>query len=168
MTRVMIAVDGSDLDSVLAAEAHRLFGDDAEYWAVNVHNPDVAETAIATAPPVFGGAAMAFGAAYPYVPTYPRADAGAATPDGEVGTESEGSDVAAAAAEQAGLADAKVVSEAGDPGEAILRAAERHRADVVVVGSRDRSWWSRLIDRSVSGDIVEESAIPVLLVRERR
>jgi nucleotide-binding universal stress UspA family protein len=163
----MIAVDGSDLDTLLADEARRLFGDDAEYWAVNVHNPDTAETAVAVAPPTFGGAALAFGAAYPYVPTYPReGERGVGPVDGT--ERADGPDIAAAAAEQAGLQGANVVSEAGDPAEAIMRAAERHRADVVVVGSRDRSWWSGLFDRSVSSDIVEESVVPVLLVRDRR
>jgi nucleotide-binding universal stress UspA family protein len=164
----MIAVDGSDLDRRLADEARRLFGSDAEFWAVNVHNPR--DTTLPGGPvvaPMYGGAAIGYGMAYPYVAPYPYDVATA--PAGGVdrrGPQEERERVAGTAATQAGLDDAEIVPEGGDPSEAILRAAEQHRADVVVIGSHERSWWQRLIDPSVSSDVVEDARIPVLVVRD--
>jgi nucleotide-binding universal stress UspA family protein len=169
MTRVLIAVDGSDLDKRLAEEAHRLFGADAEYWAVNVHNPRDPSMpgGAAAAPGAYGAIGIGYGVAYPYVAPYPHDVA----PDATAGTdvknpEHERQRVAATAVTQAGLDDAEVITEAGEPSAAILRAADRHGADVIVIGSHERSWWKKLIDPSVSGDIVEESTVPVLVVRE--
>lgn len=158
MTRVMIAVDGSDLDERLAEAAHDLFGQDAEYWAVNVDNSiDRAPSGVVHAVPgMYGGAFVAYGAAYPF--TLPRRNGAAGDP--------ASSPRAAAAADSAGIDDAQVLTESGDPSAAILNAARRHAADVIVVGSRDRSWWSKVIDPSVSSDVVDESVVPVLVVSE--
>lgn len=168
MTRVLIAVDGSDLDTRLAEASHRLFGSDAEYWAVNVHNPRDASlpSGAGAAPSMYGGSTVGYGMAYPYVTPRPYEVASDSVAAHLETLEQERRRVAEAAVTQAGLDDAAVVTEAGDPSEAILRAAARHSADVIVIGSHDRSWWKKLIDPSVSRDIVEESTIPVLVVRE--
>ncbi|HSL73916.1 MAG TPA: universal stress protein [Ilumatobacteraceae bacterium] len=169
MTRVLIAVDGSDLDKRLAEEAHRLFGADAEYWAVNVHNPRDPSMpgGAAAVPGAYGAMGVGYGVAYPYVTPSPHEVA----PGAAVGTdvrnpEQERRRVAETAVTHAGLDDAAVVTEAGEPSATILRAADHHGADVIVIGSHERSWWKKLIDPSVSGDIVEESRVPVLVVRE--
>jgi nucleotide-binding universal stress UspA family protein len=165
MTRVMIAVDGSDLDVRLAEFAHDLFGPEAEYWAVNVQESVTPPPpgAIAAAPGMYGGAFVGYGVAYPFMPR-PAENAGS-----EGAREERVSalrEAARAAAESAGIHDAAVVAETGDPPTAILRAADRHDADVIVVGSRDRSWWSKLIEPSVSGDVIGSSSVPVLVVSE--
>lgn len=165
MTRVMIAVDGSDLDARLAEAAHGLFGQDAEYWAVNVHNSlDQPPSGVVHAVPgMIGGPFVAYGAAYPF--TLPRgkgAAGGSAGPDDDPASSPRA--VAEAAADSAGIEDAEVLTETGDPPAAILNAARRHAADVIVVGSRDRGWWSKLIEPSVSSDVIDESAVPVLVI----
>lgn len=160
MTRVMIAVDGSDLDARLVEAALDLFGRDARYWAVNVH-PSVTPPppgALAPVPGMYGGAFVGYGVAYPFTPSRP----------GELDEERSSvlHDAARAAAEAAGIDDAAVVAETGDPPTAILSAAHRHDVDVIVVGSRDRSWWSKLVEPSVSSDVIEGSPIPVLVISE--
>ena len=52
-----------------------------------------------------------------------------------------------------------------DPSEAILHAAHEQGADVIVVGSHERGWFSRLLSGSVSQDLVRRSDIPVLVVK---
>ena len=159
----MIAVDGSDLDARVAEAAHDLFGEDAEYWAVNAHDSsDRAPSGVVHAVPgMLGGAFVAYGAAYPF--TLPRLDdsaGGSARPDDAASSRR----FAEAAADSAGIEDAAVLAESGDPPMVILSAARRHGADVIVVGSRDRSWWSKLVEPSVSSGVVEESPVPVLVI----
>ena len=159
MTRVMIAVDGSDLDARLADAALGLFGPDAEYWAVNVHSSVTPPPeALAPVPGMYGGAFVGYGVAYPFPPSRP----------GEFDEQRASvlHDAARAAADAAGIDDAAVVAETGDPPTAILSAAHRHGVDVIVVGSRDRSWWSKLVEPSVSSDVIEGSPIPVLVISE--
>ena len=57
------------------------------------------------------------------------------------------------------------MGEVGDPAHAIVRAAAACGADVIVVGSHDRSWLSKLFTPSVAAAVVSESSIPVLMVR---
>lgn len=159
MTRVMIAVDGSDLDREVAAEAHRLFGDGADYWAVNVQFFDGATSGAVPVPAMYGGALVGYGMAYPYLPPEPH------RVDGGAGAES---DAAQAVVDRAGLTDAEVVAEVGDPPTAILRAARDHGADVIVVGNHERGWWSKLLVSSVADDLLDESTVPVLVIKHTR
>jgi nucleotide-binding universal stress UspA family protein len=168
MTRVMIAVDGTDLDARLAEAAHGLFGQDAEYWAVNVHDSsDRAPSGVVHAVPgLYAGAFVAYGAAYPFtLPRHDDAGGGSAGLDDDLASSRRAA--ARAAADSAGIQDAAVLTESGDPPTAILSAARRHAADVIVVGSRDRSWWSKLAESSVSDDVIDESAVPVLVISEQ-
>jgi nucleotide-binding universal stress UspA family protein len=156
MTRVMIAVDGSELDQPLASTAHRLFGDDAQYWAVNVrHQTDEAAAPVSTTfPAMYGGSFIGFGTVYPYLAPDPY--------DVRVTEVSDAGDVGEG---QVGATDGTDLAEAGDPPEAILRAAHANDVDVIVVGDHDRSWWSKLIEPAVSDELIDRSEIPVLVVR---
>jgi nucleotide-binding universal stress UspA family protein len=53
----------------------------------------------------------------------------------------------------------------GDVPTAILAAAHEHQANVIVVGSHERSWFSRLLNGSVANTLVREADMPVLVVR---
>lgn len=152
MARVLIAVDGTEIDARVASVAHDLFGDHTEYLAVSV-----AESAAATA----AAMPVPYGVVYPYAPQGPI-DAGPS--DDERAHRAE--DVARRAAEVAGIEDAVAIGDIGDPAEAIVSAAARHAVDVIVVGSHDRGWFSRLVHPSVSSDVVSTSTIPVLVVKE--
>lgn len=56
-----------------------------------------------------------------------------------------------------------VVAHELDAVDAILREARARRADVVVVGTRRRSWFARLVGRSVAADVVERAQRSVLV-----
>jgi nucleotide-binding universal stress UspA family protein len=158
MTRVLVAVDDTD-GSVRAAEAaHRLFGDDAEYLAVNVTN--VVDMA---AIPWYGaGYGAPYAAPYGAVWAY-RTDV-TMDPDRELDAGAVAEDHAREVAEQSGLAGAEAVGEEGDPAEAVLRAAHDREVDVIVVGTHERGWFDRLVRPSVSKEIVKSSPVPVLVV----
>lgn len=156
MTRVLIALDGSDLDATLASTAHRLFGDDADYWAVNVQAGVDDVSAASMAMP------LGYGGAYPYVMPgiYSMRER-----DAEEQSLMDAADERSRrTADESGL-DATVVSAIGAPDEAILRAAELHEVDVIVAGTHDRSWWSKLLQPSVSAGVLADSTVPVLLVK---
>jgi nucleotide-binding universal stress UspA family protein len=53
---------------------------------------------------------------------------------------------------------------AGEPGPAIIEAAESERADLVVVGTRGRGRIERLVLGSVSDHVVRHAPCPVLIV----
>jgi len=62
-------------------------------------------------------------------------------------------------------ADAEYVSEVGDAADAILAAAERHEADVIVVGAADHGFVERLLGRPVEEAVARHAERDVLLVR---
>jgi nucleotide-binding universal stress UspA family protein len=151
MTRVLIAVDGSSESNDAAQFAHRLFGDDAEYIVVTV-----AETgsfvggALPIADPAFSG-----GGAY-ISPEVARESVESAIHDAE----QTAADAAAKVDE-----DATTIVEAGDPGESIIHVAEEQQVDLIVIGSHDRNWLSRLLTPSVRNHLVDHAPCPVLVVR---
>jgi nucleotide-binding universal stress UspA family protein len=53
----------------------------------------------------------------------------------------------------------------GEPGPAIVEAAESERVDLVVVGSRGRSRVERAVLGSVSDHVIRHAHCPVLIVR---
>ena len=53
----------------------------------------------------------------------------------------------------------------GDPGEAIVAAADSENADLIVVGSHGRSGVSRFLIGSVSDHVVRHAHCPVMVVR---
>src|SRR6188474_3713928 len=158
MTRVLIAVDESDESVVAARVAHDLFGDTAEYLVINV------------ADPLANG--MAWGYVYPIVPpiaAYPTMMpvgdpplGDSTTDDGHTQSPAEHAEHRAAeVAGQARLARAETVGEVGDAATAIVEAARQHAADVIVVGSHERSWFDRLMKASVTKRVLHDAAIPV-------
>ncbi|CAN5641525.1 hypothetical protein BH10ACT2_BH10ACT2_22250 [soil metagenome] len=158
MTRVLIAVDSSESSISAARAAHRLFGDFAQYIVINV----------APSPMIWGEDAFLYGMVYPVAITgagaYPfamTAPVGTDGPSSEDGAEKTAHDVASAA----GLSDATTLGESGDTAHAIVAAATAHRADVIVVGTHDRNWFSRLVMPSIANSVLRESDIPVLVAR---
>lgn len=161
MTRVLIAVDSSESSVSAARAAHRLFGDFAQYIVLNV----------APNPMIWGEDAFLYGMVYPVAITgagaYPfsmAAAVGADAPSVEVNAEHTAQDIATAA----GLSDATTLGDSGDSGDtahAIVAAATDHHVDVIVVGTHDRNWFSRLVMPSVASSVLRESDIPVLVAR---
>lgn len=168
MTRVLIAADDSDVSVGAARTARSLFGDDADYLVVNV-----AETPALA----WGEDSMAWGYAYPMaIPPVAGAAGGpplvvrpapaprssdAPLPPSSV---DQAEQAAESVAQAAGLASATAIGEVGEASHAILDAAELHHVDVIVVGSHERGWFSRLLTGSVSTSVAKRSTVPVLVV----
>lgn len=141
--KVLIALDDSPVSSRAAQVAARLFsGLGAEFLVINV----------ATLPVAWMGGA-AFGAVVPMTVD---------TELLEAAQESEADLEARAAA--IGVPEPEAVVETGDPVAVICAAAERHDADVIVVGSHDKSALRRLFDPSVAAGVVRDTYRPVLVV----
>jgi nucleotide-binding universal stress UspA family protein len=64
-------------------------------------------------------------------------------------------------------AQLRVRVEIGDPGEVFCRVAAEERADLMVLGRRNRTLASRLRLGSVTHHVLEHSHCPVLVVHER-
>ena len=115
MTRVLVAVDDSE-SSVHAAEtAHRLFGDTAEYLAVNVTNI----VDLASIPWYGAGWGSPYAAPYGAVWAY-RSDV-TLDPEGIADGQKTAEAQAQAVADESGLPAAEAVGEEGDPADAVLR-----------------------------------------------
>ena len=73
-------------------------------------------------------------------------------------------DAIAAAAAVSGD-EVTVISDAGPPGPVICSIAEKRATDVVVVGSHERGWLSRLLTPSVSHHLIDHAPCDVMVVR---
>ncbi len=155
MTRVLIAVDGTDSDRTVVGQTHTLFGDDAEYILLNVRRDPmlIAATTI--------GVGMAA--------TVPSVDLRSIYSGDERSTLQSEADVATAtaraAAVDAELDDATAVGEVGLEPDAILDASVDYDVDVIAIGDHDRGWFSKLLSPSVSEAVTDRSKVPVLVIR---
>src|SRR6185295_1724849 len=176
MTHVLIAVDDSESGIKTARIAHALFGDAANYIVVNVADQ---------LPIMWGADSLEWGVGYPVVmgpsgvvdPAYvsppgPADEASHDSADGDVAAADVDNapidaaiQVARDVAAEAEIPNPQVVGEVGDPATAIITAAHHHKADVIVIGSHDRGWFSKLFTPSVSGALIREADIPVLIAR---
>jgi nucleotide-binding universal stress UspA family protein len=151
MKRVLIAVDGTPESNDAARYAYGLLGDSVEYLVITV-----ADT----------GALL--GGALPLAD--PMLSGGGGYIDPELAKESVDTavqDAEETVAETRHAVDdhAETIVETGSPAEAICRVAEERSVDLIVIGSHDRGWFSRLITPSVSKHLVDHAPCPVLVVR---
>lgn len=163
MTHVLIAVDDSESSVRAATTAHRLFGDDAHYTVLNV----APGTSL-----MWGDESLPAGTPYPLYPGagviggVPLALHAAPSPDDAAEHRlDEAQRRADEVAREAGLVDARVVGDTGDAADAILVAACDHHVDVIVVGTHERNWFSRLFSGSVSDTVAKHADVPVLIAR---
>lgn len=163
MTQVLIAVDDSETSVKTARTAYALFGDAATYTVVNVADQS---------PMIWGGDALVWGIGYPIVMApsgVVEVDHAGAGSSSDVAAEVDSApidaaiEVARGVASEADLPNPQVVGEVGDPATAIITAAHHHQSDVIVIGSHDRSWFSKLLTPSVGGAVVRDADIPVLI-----
>jgi len=142
-TRVLLAVDESAASAQAARRASILFGASAEFLVIRVSE----------VPGLW--AAHPFGVAAPL------------TADEWQSLVEPDEEEIRRRVEEAGVAEAEVLVEIGDPVSQICDAAEEHDVDVIVVGSHHRGFLERLLSPSVSGGVVRTSHRPVLVVPEQ-
>jgi len=140
---VLIAIDDSPLDERIADTVATLFRSTTEILTLHV---------TPTTPP--GVPTTSFGAVGAPAPT----DLGQPLAD-------QAQQAAERSTNRSGLRDVTPVGAIGDPVAGILEAADEHRAAIIVLGSRDRSWWSRLFNPSVSDAVRSRSDRPILILR---
>lgn len=154
MPLIMVAVDESDESITAARQARELFGADADYLAVNV----------ADGAPAWAPTGSVWGAVYPYpyAAPYPLVDEEVSfEPSDEVAEDARR--IAHDRATEAGIRAPAALGEVGNPAVAILEAASRHGADVIVVGASRKTWWERLVEGSVTKQLTSYSRIPILI-----
>lgn len=151
MTRILVALDGTDESVAAAEQARRLFGDAAEYLAINVFD----------APPVGASPlpdALTWGAVWRYEAL--------GTTDADAAEARElAADAALDESARAGLDAEQALGQVGDPAPAIVDAADRFGVDAIVVGWHQRGWLARLVGRSVGTEIAEAAHVPVLIAK---
>jgi nucleotide-binding universal stress UspA family protein len=149
MQRILVAVDETAASRRAAAFVDGLFGgrDDVSIVAVNV-----ARVPVDWMPPApYGG-----------IYAWPFTVGGERSAIDEALAREEAKSRAMAVAQAPHDADVEVV--VGDTVEAIERAAEDENADLVVVGSNDKSFLQRLLGGSVSEELARHRTRPVLIV----
>jgi nucleotide-binding universal stress UspA family protein len=102
--------------------------------------------------------------AFEAVPAYLGASEKTEVAARHVGAGREIAEQAQQALEDAGV-DVETEVLQGPPGEAILRVAEAHGADLIVMGTRGRGDLTSLLLGSVSHRVAAHSHIPVMIVR---
>lgn len=66
--------------------------------------------------------------------------------------------------EELGVRSVTGVSLAGDPADEIVGLARSKDADLIVVGSHEGGFWSRLVEGSIEDAVAHESPVDVLIV----
>lgn len=147
--KVLIAVDGSERDRSVIRQALDLFGEGADYVVISV-SPELASVGAAS---VSYATASAFSA--PSLSHFA---------DGLDIDAHEAEDLAERVAGEAGMPNAEIVGEVGDPATVLLEQAATSEVDVLVIGASERSWFSRLFEPSVEAAVLNRATCPVLVV----
>jgi nucleotide-binding universal stress UspA family protein len=147
--KILVAVDESAASVEAAHFIEKFFaGMPVEILAVNV-----APGAVQWLTPVTG-----FGGVTPWA--YPAS----LSPEDLTRIRDDERAVAAETLTEVAPANADTLVQFGDPVLAILDAAREHHADLIAVGTHHKNMFARLIQGSVSEDLVRRSPVPVLVV----
>lgn len=145
--KILIASDGSDFSIKAAQEACKLLNltSNSEVLVVSVAEPV--------------GPSSRFGGTDDYLVLARKASRGAAS--------AAAADTKNVVTESLKDNNARVETEVmeGNPKSAIVDAAKRWNADLVVTGSHGRGFWGRMLIGSVSDAVVKHSHCSVLVVR---
>lgn len=155
MRHILLAVDETEASERAASFVERFFtGADVTITAVNV-----ARARIPWGVSTYGWMPPApYGGLY----AWPVAGPDAAEAPGD--TRSPAEDAAREVAARQAPEGAEIDVALGDPVEAIAAAAEERDADLIVVGSNDKSFWQRWFGRSISEELAKHAPRPVLVV----
>lgn len=150
--RILVALDDTEASRRAAGFVNEFFrGLDVEVLALNVAPSPV------VAPP-----AVSYGGVSAYTWADPYASAPLASAERQIQAAAvRCHDVI----DDEGVDADETLVEVGDPATVILDAARNHECDLIVVGTSDKGWWSRLFEGSVSDAVVHHARCPVLVVR---
>ena len=154
--RVMIAIDGTEAALDAAQVAVDIFGNEADYTVVSIGSLH----ALQTVTPVIVDPTLMLLASSTEDQPIPDLTA---TRERQVQTATER--MAKDAVEEIHLPNIETVVGTGAPGPMICSLAEDAGTDVIVLGSHERGWLSRLRDPSVARHVVEHAPCHVLVVR---
>jgi nucleotide-binding universal stress UspA family protein len=147
MTTVLVAIDDSDASERVAAFVNRFFAADDEIVGLSV----------ASGPANWVPAMVGWGGLFPW--GYP--DPGLAdAPDLRRGVHEQTRGTVV----DSGLEATEALGAHGDPVDAILAAAERRGADLIVVGSNHRGAVRQVLEPSVPKKVTRQADRPVLVV----
>jgi nucleotide-binding universal stress UspA family protein len=146
MTRVLVALDESELSVHVARVAHNLF---------EAPGTEILAISVAAVPTLW---ADPFGGVHPLSADFGGAD--------DLVTEEQLEARLGEVVADAGLHADETLVEVGGPVERICTAAEEHDVDVIVVGAHDKGFLRRMIDPSVSEGILAHTTRPVLVVHQ--
>ncbi|MFT5269010.1 MAG: nucleotide-binding universal stress UspA family protein [Ilumatobacter sp.] len=141
---ILVAVDQEPESAEAAAAAKSFFGDDHHYIFLSI------------ADFVTSAAFMRVG--------YSLQTAGLAD-EIEVHARETATAAAHKHAEQTGMPDREIAIEVGSVGRTICEHALTSEADMIVMGSRERSLWDRIFDPSAGRYVIDHAPCPVLVVR---
>lgn len=147
---VLLAIDDSPLDDVVTSTATRLFDPSTtDFVAVHIDAArSVAQSLpVATLTPGAAGASMV-----------------STLVDDIQSASVAAENVAGQAVARAELSHAETVGEAGDPASGILATAEERDASMIVLGTHNRGWLSRLFRPSVADAVLQQTQRPVLVM----
>ncbi|MEZ5411078.1 MAG: universal stress protein [Acidimicrobiales bacterium] len=155
MSLVLVAIDETEASQRVAQFVNDFF-DRSE---VEVIGLNVARGAAPWLPPMIGwGGAWAW-SAYPYA--YSPVEQEQALREAAAAADEAGAQIM----KESELHDAEtVVEQSGDPAGAILAVADERGADLIVIGTGHKGLLQRMIDPSVSKEILDRTDRPVLVV----
>ncbi|MDJ0768619.1 MAG: universal stress protein [Ilumatobacter sp.] len=172
MSKVLVAIDGSDHSTKALIEAVHLFGGSADYVLASVvPSPSIFSAFGAMAADELGTGIAAGTATHgtstgsmPFAPT----------PEGVTALQEQAYDyyrtVQDQAATTAGISAERIIEEAKPRkrriGRAICDIAEEQSADLIVVGSHGSSYAGETMLGSVSQYVLHNASCPVLVARE--
>ena len=146
MSRVLVAIAGTEFDRAAVREALELLGRNHDYLFLAVEH---------------GVTSALAGGGDPEAPELVPEEA---FEDAEQEARDEGGRDLTGILDGLGLrAETRV--ETGDPGERIIALAEAEKVDLIVVGSHHRSVLRRVLGGSVADDVAHHAPCPVLLMR---
>lgn len=156
----VVAVDETIEAINTARTALRLLGPDVRYVLVNVGKPE---------PIPWTSDPMMWGVMPPQMVTIDGGYTAHLTPPAGDDPVDEATEAATAKAStvaaSAGIPGAEPIGTTGEStADAIRAVADDEGADVIVVGTRHRSWLSRLLGTSVTSDVLRDADRPVLVV----
>ncbi|MEZ5409163.1 MAG: universal stress protein [Acidimicrobiales bacterium] len=155
MSLVLVAIDDTDA-SVRVGHFVNDFFDRSE---VEVIGLNVGRGPAAWVPPMVGWGGAWSWSAYPYA--YTVEEQTRAHDEQAAATE----EAAARAVEESDLRSSEtVVEHGGDPADVILTVADERGADLIVVGTSHKGLLQRLMDPSVSDQVLKHADRPVIVV----